>query len=321
MAHPMNTICNLCNQEVRKDTYIVHIIKNHPTFFWNEIFTLARCEETGVLEIQDKSKMQQREAYNVLDNDAPYELEDELFVDFGSKQTFKNSATALKHIQKHTEKHKENYVEMLKEGLNVDTVKELITFLRQRKVKVINDQNEVNRQVQKQVTEYKQQFIVELNEMRIQHDKNKQYMERDEVKEIERLQEEVQHLKKEVKDANNIMRHQDSELYGYRTSYAKLESVNKANLINDMAEMSYYEKAKQNCETRMKKHEEECDKKMKKAREEITELTNKFEKKLEEEKEKFEKKEKKLKAEVKAYKQEIQLVKLRAKQESDSDSD
>lgn len=310
MAHPMNTICNLCSQEVRKDTYIVHIIKNHPTYFWKDIFTIAQCEETGVMDIQDKCKMQQREAYNVLDSGSSYELEDELFVDFGSKQTFKNSATAMKHIQKHTEKHRENYVEMLKEGLNVDTVKQLISFLRQRKVKVIDDQNEVARQVEKLNAEYRKEFLSEMNEMRIYNDKCKQFMERDLVKENECLREEVQHLKKELKDAGNVMRHQDAELYGYRTSYANLESVNKSNMINEMTEMSYYEKAKQNCEARMKKHEEECTKKMKKAKEEMEELV-----------EKFEKKEKKLKAEVKAYKQEIQLVKLRAKQESDSDSD
>jgi hypothetical protein len=309
MSHPMNTTCNQCNENVRKDTYIVHIIKNHPTFFWNDIFTLARCEETGALEIQDKCKMQMREAYGVLDNDAPYELEDELFIDFGSKQTFKNSATALKHIQKHTEKHKENYVEMLKEGLNVDIVKQLLSFLRQRKVRVIDDQNEVARQVQKQVAEHKKEFLFEINEMRTYNDKCKRFMERDEVKQIETMEQEIVQLRKELRDATNVMRHQDAELFGYRTSYANLESINKTNMINEMSEMSYYEKAKANCEAKMKKHEEECNKKIKKAKEEMDEAT-----------EKFEKKEKKLKAEVKAYKQEIQLVKLRAKQ-SDSDSD
>jgi chromosome segregation ATPase len=309
MSHPMNTTCNQCNENVRKDTYIVHIIKNHPTFFWNDIFTLAHCEETGALEIQDKCKMQMREAYGVLDNDAPYELEDELFIDFGSKQTFKNSATALKHIQKHTEKHKENYVEMLKEGLNVDIVKQLLSFLRQRKVRVIDDQNEVARQVQKQVAEHKKEFLSEINEMRTYNDKCKRFMERDEVKQIETMEQEITRLRRELADANNVMRHQDAELFGYRTSYANLESINKTNMIDEMSQMSYYEKAKANCEAKMKKHEEECNKKIKKAKEEMDEVI-----------EKFEKKEKKLKAEVKAYKQEIQLVKLRAKQ-SDSDSD
>jgi DNA repair exonuclease SbcCD ATPase subunit len=320
MNRHLDTPCNQCKEILRKETLLTHIIKNHPTFFWNDIFTLARCEETGALEIQDKCKMQMREAYGVLDNDAPYELEDELFVDFGSKQTFKNSATALKHIQKHTEKHKENYVEMLKEGLNVDTVKQLLSFMRQRKVKFINDQNEVDRQVEKQVAEEKKKIIGELNMAIIERDKCRQFMERDEVKELERMREELYQSKKELRDANNVMRHQDAELFGFRTSYANLESINKTNMTDEMTQLSYYEKAKANCEAKMKKHEEECDKKIKKAKEEIMELTNKYEKKLEEEKEKFEKKEKKLKAEVKAYKQEIQLVKLRAKQ-SDSDSD
>ena len=310
MAHTMDTTCSRCNDEIRKDTYIVHIFKNHPTYFWEDIFTFVKDEETNVIELHDRSRLQLKEAYNLLNNESSYELEDELFVDFGSKQAFKTSATAMKHIQKHSKKHQENYIQLLKEGLNVENAKKLMAFILQRKVKVIDDQNEVARQVEKLNAEYRKEFLSEMNEMRIYNDKCKQFMERDLVKENECLREEVQHLKKELKDAGNVMRHQDAELYGYRTSYANLESVNKSNMINEMTEMSYYEKAKQNCEARMKKHEEECTKKMKKAKEEMEELV-----------EKFEKKEKKLKAEVKAYKQEIQLVKLRAKQESDSDSD
>jgi hypothetical protein len=311
MSHPMDTNCNQCNETVRRDTYIVHIIKNHPTFFWEDIFSLAKCEETGVMEIKDRSKMQLREAFNVLDSGSSYELEDELYIDFGSKQTFKSSETAMKHIQKHTEKHKQKYVEMLKEGLTVDTVRQLIAFLRQRKVKVIDDPLEVRRQVERQVDERHREFMVELNMARVERDKCRQFMERDEVKQIETMEQEITRLRRELKDANNVMRHQDAELSGYRTSYVNFESVNKANLIDEMNQMSYYEKAKNNCEAKMKKHEEDCDKKIKKAKEEITELT-----------EKFDKKEKKLKSEIKAYKQEIQLIKIRAKKsDSDSDSD
>jgi DNA repair exonuclease SbcCD ATPase subunit len=311
MAHPMNTTCDQCNETVRKDTYIVHIIKNHPTFFWDDIFSLVCCQETGAMELKDRSKMQLREAYNVLDSGSSYELEHEVYVDFGSKQTFKNSETALKHIQKNTEKHKQKYVDMLKEGLNVDNVKQLITFLRQRKVKVIDDASEIKRQVERQLAEEKLKYAREMNEMREYTDKCKKFMERDEVKQIETMEQIISRLRKELADATNVMRHQDAELYGYRTSYANLESVNKTNMINEMNQMSYYEKAKANCEAKMKKHEEDCDKKIKKAKEEIVELT-----------EKFDKKEKKLKSEIKAYKQEIQLVKLRAKQsDSDSESD
>lgn len=311
MAHPMNTNCDQCNQDVRKDTYISHIIKNHPTYFWNDIFSLARCEETGVLDLQDKSKMQLREAYNVLDSGSSYELEDQLYVDFGSKQTFKSSETAMKHIQKNIEKHRQNYVEMLKEGLNVENVMQLITFLRQRKVKIIDDKNEVKRQVDKQVAEEKQKIISELNMCRIERDDCRKFMQRDEVKHIQTMEEDIIRLRKELIDANNVMRHQDAELYGYRTSIVNMETINRTNLINEMNEMSYYEKAKANCNAKMKKHEEDCDKKIKQAKEEIKELS-----------EKFEKKEKKLKSEIKVYKQEIQLIKLRSKKsDSDSDSD
>jgi hypothetical protein len=150
-----------------------------------------------------------------------------------------------------------------------------------------------------------------MNEMREYTDKCKKFMERDEVKQIETMEQVISRLRKELADATNVMRHQDAELSGYRTSYVNFESVNKANLIDEMNQMSYYEKAKANCEAKMKKHEEDCDKKIKKAKEEIVELT-----------EKFDKKEKKLKSEIKAYKQEIQLIKIRAKQsDSDSESD
>ena len=311
MAHPMDTTCSRCKDVIRKDTYIVHIFKNHPNYFWEDIFTFVRDEDTNVIELHDRSRLQLKEAYNLLNNESSYELDDELYVDFGSKQAFSSSTTATKHIQKHPLKHQETFVQLLKEGLTVDSAKKLFEFILQRKVRIIDDANEVKRQVERRVSEEKLKYVGEVNEMRIQHEINKKYMDRDEVKEIARLHEEVERLKKEVRDANNIMRHQDSELYGYRHTYANLEATNKANLIKDMTEMSYYEKAKQNCESKMKKHEEDCNKKMKKAKEEIEELTQKFEKK-----------EKKLKADIKAYKQEIQLVKLRAKKsDSDSDSD
>lgn len=311
MSHPMDTNCSRCGDEIRKDTYIVHIFKNHPTYFWEDIFTFVRDEETSVIDLHDRSRLQLKEAYNLLRNESSYELEDQLYIDFGSKQAFTSSMTATKHVQKHPLKHQENYIQMLKEGLNIDSAKKLFEFVLQRKVKVIDDANEIKRQVERQLAEEKLKYAREMNEMREYTDKCKRFMERDEVKQIETMEQVISRLRKELADATNVMRHQDAELSGYRTSYINFESVNKANLIDEMNQMSYYEKAKANCEAKMKKYEEDCDKKIKKAKEEIVELT-----------EKFDKKEKKLKLEIKAYKQEIQLIKIRAKQsDSDSESD
>ena len=310
--HRMNTTCNICNESVRKDSYITHILKNHPNYFWNDIFNPCMDEETKVWDL--RSRLQLIDAINVLECDASYQIDDELYADFGSKQTFKNAVTANKHIQKHPTKHKTTFYELIKQGLTEEKMLELLKWIRYRPVKVINDmpwcQNYVKEEVAKRLKELDDKNAVFMNELyhaRVVAKKCNEIMVTDEYTVYAKTQAENQKLKEDIRVLQSNVNTLTCDMNHYKEFYDSTESRNQINLAEELTGMSYYEKARKNYEAKMKKHEEECDKKMKQAVEAS---------------EKFDKREKKLKAEIKAYKQEIAMMKIRAKQsDSESDSD
>jgi hypothetical protein len=321
--HSMNTICNTCNESVRKDTYITHILKNHPEYVWNDIFNPFMDEETKVWDL--RSRLQLIDAINVLECDSSYQVDDELYADFGSKQTFKNAVTANKHIQKHPSKHKQFFCELIKQGLTEEKLLELLKWIRYRPVKIINDmpwcQNQIKEGLakgMKELDDEKKVFMNELYHARAVAKKCNEIMETDEYKVYAKTQEENQRLRENIRVLQSNVNTLTCDMNHYKEFYDASESRNQTNLAEEINGMTYYEKARKSYETKMKKHEEDCDKKMKKHEED-------YDKKMKqaiEATEKFEKREKKLKAEIKAYKQEIAMMKLRAKQsDSDSDSD
>lgn len=310
----MITMCNTCNESVRKDTYITHILKLHPEYFWNDIFTPFMNDETKVWDL--RSRLQLRDAMNVLELGTSYQVDDELYADFGSKQTFKNPVTANKHIQKHPTKHQTAFCELIKQGLTVENLLELFQWIHYRPVKVINDMpwclNYCKEEIAKRMQELDDKntvFMNELYEAREIAKKCKEIMATDEYTEYTKTLSANRTLREDIRVLQSNLSTLTCDLNHYKDFYDASESRNQNNLSEEMNGMSYYEKARKNCETKMKKHEEDCDKKIKQAKEEVVEANAKLEKR-----------EKKLKAEIKAYKQEIAMMKLRANQ-SESDSD
>jgi DNA repair exonuclease SbcCD ATPase subunit len=312
----MITMCNACNDTVRKDTYITHILKMHPEYFWDDMFKPFMNDETKVWDLRNRAQL--KDAINVLELGSSYQIDDELYADFGSKQTFKNPVTANKHIQKHITKHQTAFCELIKQGLTVEKLLELFNWIVYRPVKIINDMPWCQSQIKeglakgmKELDDEKKVFMNELYHARAIAKRCNEIMETDEYKAYAKTREENQTLRENIRVLQSNVNTLTCDMNHYKEFYDASESRNQTNLAEEINGMTYYEKARKSYETKMKKHEEDCDKKIKQAREEADEANAKLEKR-----------EKKLKAEIKAYKQEIAMMKLRAKQsDSDSDSD
>jgi hypothetical protein len=272
--------------------------------------------ENGVYGLHSKTSL--REAINVLESSSSYELDEDLYADFGSKQTFKSSATATKHIQKDPARHREKFVEMIKAGLNEQNLLGLLKWI----VHIRGDAEEIRKntairrkelEAEYEVKEkrFTEQFSEELREARRLTTRFKALMETDEFVEYQ----ETRKLNSALREENRILKANiqavTNDMLTYKPFYDNAESFNKSRLDTEQVEISYWEKARQDYEKKTKKYETDCEKKIRKAQQEAEEATEKIEKKL-----------RKAKDEIKALKQELLTSKLRAKAKaSDSDSD
>jgi len=328
MSHS-TTNCYGCGEQMRTELLHNHIISNHPTYFWDDLFTFQLRE--GVIE--PVSTMQLREAYNLLQTNAPYKTEPDVYIDFGGNQAYKKVGTAMNNIQRHPDQHVQNYIDTLKQGLNKDSLKQLIQFVLRKPLKVIDDENEVRRRVQKQLDEEISKFHNEISMMREENYRAKLFMGRDEIKEIERLRVE----NKALQSTNWDLRESQSAV---SINLTDLESMRMKSIAQQKEAIEYYEKAtkqhkadmkkmNEDCDKKMKKMDEDCDKKMKKMEEDCDKKMKKMkddcDKKMEKVKEqiseltaKYEKIDKKQKKEIKKYQKQIKSMQSDS---SDSDSD
>jgi len=310
----MDVDCFVCKQTVRKDTLITHM-NLHPEYIWRDMFR-PFMNENGVYGLHSKTSL--REAINVLESSSSYELDEDLYADFGSKQTFKSSATATKHIQKDPARHREKFVEMIKAGLNEQNLLGLLKWI----VHIRGDAEEIRKntairrkelEAEYEVKEkrFTEQFSEELREARRLTTRFKALMETDEFVEYQ----ETRKLNSALREENRILKANiqavTNDMLTYKPFYDNAESFNKSRLDTEQVEISYWEKARQDYEKKTKKYETDCEKKIRKAQQEAEEATEKIEKKL-----------RKAKDEIKALKQELLTSALRAKAKaSDSDSD
>jgi len=311
--------CNTCDQEMRTESLLSHIINNHPTYFWDDIFSFQTVD--GVMELRINSKYQLKEAFSLLDSNSPYKVDDDIFTDFGGNKSYKKSETAMNHIQKHSDKHVHKYIDALKQGLNSDNLKQLLQFIMNKPVKVIEDEKEVQRRVRDEMANEKAKFENEMSALRIENHKAQYFMGRDEVKMIEEQKKYIERLLKENAELRNNNYKLNEKLSEYNTIYIESQKEMRESLKKESEELSWYEKLKKqltlenkklqdNCDTKLKKMEEDNDKKIKKIKEQMTEQT-----------EKYDKKEIKYKKEIKKLQHEIKALKLRSKSDSSDSTD
>lgn len=296
--------CSTCDIRIRKESYINHILKEHQEHFWNEIVCLFE-DEHGATALRTKAHMQ--DAINALTLDSSYEIDDEIFADFGDKTTYKQSVSASKHILRHTAKHKQNFYEAL--NLTPEKLAKLFAFMIKKPVKVITDQAYCKEIIDKALKEQTDLFVKKHYELSERYSKIQQEIESDDYKDFSRLKRVNKELEDQLQQQSKTLRELSKDHEYYKALVEPDEEKNYSNLQQELTLIEQYDKFKKDLERKNKKIEEDCDKKLKKFQEDTEKKDKAFEKTI-----------KKLKSEVQAYKHELKMSKL-SSNDSGSDSD
>lgn len=312
-ANSMDIECSSCNEQVRKDTLLVHIKKNHPSYLWDHIFCTYHHINPEDYTLRNTRNI--RTAISILeDNQIPYELDDEVFIDFATKTAYKRDSIAVNHILDHPVKHRDNFFQMLKEGLTMEKMSALLKWIVGRRPRVIEDPiaiNKLKEQIAERDETYRKNTLLYGQEMASLQACLTALQETEEQQQIAELKRELINEKRESRNLILMCNELQAELKPYRKTDREIEESNKKSLQDEQKEWDAYEKVKQ----QYLEKQTELDKKLIKAKEA-------FDKELSKITSAFEKKESKQKKEIKALKHQIKILKLKSeKLDSDSDSD
>jgi hypothetical protein len=301
----MDVQCTACKENVRKDTLLSHIKKNHPSYLWDNIFCTYSAVDPNDFTLRTKRNV--RTAINILeDARIPYELDEDIHADFGSNTTYSTDKTAIKHILDHPMKHKENFLELLKDGLTTEKMIALLTWVMGKPTQIIMD-DRIIASMKRDMEEKERAFQDKMEEMSdSQRHLQKMYdslREGEEQQQIQQLKQQVYDYASENRKLATICKELTNTVRSYQPDDAEIESKNRTNLMTEQKEWDVYEKMRDDLQKKGEKaattHKKEVEK-----------LTSSYEKK-----------ESKYKKEIKALKHQIKTLKLKiATPDSDSDS-
>ena len=305
MSHPMDAQCNACKENVRKDTLLSHIKKNHSSYLWDHVFCTYQAIDPDNHSLRTKRNV--RTAINILeDARIPYELDEGVHADFGSNSTFSTDKTAIKHILDHPAKHKDNFLELLKEGLTNEKMIDLLTWIAGKPTQIVMD-DKIIAGLKLEMQEKERVFNDNMEHLTDRY-RHLQRMydslrEGEEQQVIQQLRQQLIDYSSENRKLATMYKDMTNELKAYKPSDEEIEAKNRSNLVTEMAEWDAYEKMRDDV---LKKGEKAAVSYKK----EIDKLTATYEKK-----------ESKYKKEIKALKHQVKILKLKvAKPDSDSDS-
>ena len=301
----MDAQCNACKENVRKDTLLSHIKKNHSSYLWDHVFCTYQAIDPDNHSLRTKRNV--RTAINILeDARIPYELDEGVHADFGSNSTFSTDKTAIKHILDHPGKHKDNFLELLKEGLTSEKMIALLTWIAGKPTQIVMD-DKIIAGLKLEMQEKERVFNDNMEHLTDRY-RHLQRMydslrEGEEQQVIQQLRQQLIEYSSENRKLATMYTDMTNELKAYKPSDVEIEAKNRSNLATEMAEWDAYEKMRDDV---LKKGEKAAASYKK----EIDKLTATYEKK-----------ESKYKKEIKALKHQIKILKLKvAKPDSDSDS-
>jgi hypothetical protein len=279
--------CSTCCESIRRESFLIHYKIKHSNDIFKEIFNIMN-DENDIPFLQSKNRM--KEVISVLENGIPFELDDEVFVDFEDKLCYKKYDHAVKNINKHSEKHIEAFITFL--NLNSLTKTQILILLKFM----------VNRPTIKEVIKTPSDYK-SLCEMR---EKYTLKLEQDDSKELEKYKKiysDMIYIKQELQYENNNLKHELDKFSSWET--------NNLNLFQREKElMDVYDKLNKQVDKKVKQEQDKCDIKLRKLNDELQSM-----------KEKYEKQEKKLKKQNKKLEKEIKYLKSKNDSDSDSDSD
>jgi hypothetical protein len=313
----MDIECSVCNIEVRKDTLLTHITKNHPTFLWDHIFCTYQHINPDDYTLRTSRNM--RIAINILEDErVPYELADGVHIDFGSKCSYTGDKTAIKHILDHPVKHRDGFFQMIKDSITPEKMVALLKWIVGKRPTIVQDAriiSELKEEIAKRDETYRNNVAMYCNEMRRMEERIKSFREGEEQQQIEELKEKLREANAESRKLTGLYNDLLNETKQYRRSDKEWEASNQKNLQQEQQEWDAYMKLKEDIQKKATKDRETYEKETKKNKET-------YEKEIEKLTQAFEKKESKYKKEIKTLKHLNKILKVKAeKPESDSDSD
>jgi hypothetical protein len=306
MSHPMDVQCTACKEVVRKDTLLSHIKKQHPSYLWDNVFCTYQSIDPDNHSLRTKRNI--RTAVNILeDARIPYELDEDIHVDFGSSTTYSTDKTAIKHITEHPAKHRDTFLDLLKEGLTNEKMIQLLKWIAEKPTQVVVDKmiesrlkaelKEQTDSATERIEMMKEQYSMLQRRYTALHDGEEQ-------QEIQRLKQQVIDYAGEHRKMASMYKELQYELKQYKPTDADIETKNKTSLMNEQKEWDVYEKWRDDIQKKAEK------------------ATVTHKKEIEKLNAVYEKKESKYKKEIKALKHQVKVLKVKvSKPDSDSDSD
>lgn len=304
MSHPMDVQCTACKEIVRKDTLLSHIKKLHPSYLWDNVFCTYQAIDPDNHSLRTKRNI--RTAISILeDARIPYELDEDVHVDFGSNVTYSTDKTAIKHITEHPAKHKDNFLELLKEGLTNEKMIQLLQWIAEKPTQVVMDKM-IERRLKDELKEQVDSATERIESLKDQYALlQRRYTalnEGEEQQEIQRLKQQVSEYSSEHRKLALMYKELQVELKQYKLTDKELEDKNRNNLMTEQKEWDVYEKMRDD----LQKKSEKSVAQHKKEVEKLNAV--------------YDKKESKYKKEIKALKHQIKVLKVKASK-PDSDSD
>lgn len=316
MSHPMDVQCTSCKENVRKDTLLSHIKKNHPSHLWDNIFCTYSAVDPNDFTLRTKRNV--RTAISILeDARIPYELDEDIHADFGSNTTYSTDKTAIKHILDHPVKHKENFLELLKEGLTTEKMIALLTWVMGKPTQIIMD-DRIIAGMKRDMEEKERTFQDKMEEISDRH-RHLQKMydslrEGEEQQQIQQLKQQLYDYSSENRKLATMCKELTNTVRSYQPDDAEIEAKNRTNLMTEQKEWDVYEKMRDDLQKKTEKtissHAKDMEKIEASHKKTIEKLTSVYEKK-----------ESKYKKEIKALKHQVKVLKLKmATPDSESDS-
>jgi chromosome segregation ATPase len=271
---------------------------------WDNVFCTYQAIDPDNHSLRTKRNI--RTAISILeDARIPYELDEDVHVDFGSNVTYSTDKTAIKHITEHPAKHKDNFLELLKDGLTNEKMIQLLQWIAEKPTQVVMDKM-IERRLKDELKEQVDSATERIEQLKDQYALlQRRYTalnEGEEQQEIQRLKQQVSEYSSEHRKLALMYKELQVELKQYKLTDKELEDKNRNNLMTEQKEWDVYEKMRDD----LQKKSEKSVAQHKKEVEKLNAV--------------YDKKESKYKKEIKALKHQIKVLKVKASK-PDSDSD
>ena len=136
--------CPECAESFRKESYLTHMKKNHPSFLWSDTVRF-HPEGAGLASktaMADMIKILRGEPVPLFIGASTFDAqgETELYLDASSGCVYNKETTAIKHVLNSGSKHANSIFSLLKETLTQEVLVSMLEFMLEKPTEKIIDQ-------------------------------------------------------------------------------------------------------------------------------------------------------------------------------------